>query len=223
MKQKRNCLISLLSIAILMSLFPACAAQIKSFSVVPRHICRGGRVEVQWDVLGSPSIEATPPNSWITNGPVASEGHATIAPTTTTQLRLHVARLIGSSTTSTQEIEVVTDGQEPEVMTASLSDAKASPGCGDGKVWATVHAERFASNAKVAMVASHPGDNRIYEVMHSGVIAEVEPAKSSTAFAGTPIAGDWALTVPLAVDQTCETIPHNLVIDVTTQCAEERP
>ena len=133
MKQERNCLISLLSIAILMSLFPSCAAQIKSFSVVPRHICRGGSVEVQWDVLGSPSIAVTPPNSGINNGPVASEGHATITPTTTTQLRLHMARLIGSSTTSTQETEVVTDGQKSEVMIASLSDAKAFPGCGDGK------------------------------------------------------------------------------------------
>jgi hypothetical protein len=223
MKQKLNCLASLFSIAIIMSLFPACAAQIKSFSVVPRHICRGERVEVQWDVLGSPSLEATPPNSGIINGPVASEGRATITPTTTTQLRLHVARLIGSSTTSTQEIEVATDGQESEVMTASLSDAKASPGCGNGKVWATIHAERFATNVRVATVASHPGDSRIYEVMHSGVSAEVAPDKPSTAFAGTPIAGDWALTVPLAADQTCETIPHNLVIDVTTQCAEELP
>jgi hypothetical protein len=223
MKQKLNWLASLVLIAIPMSLFLACTAQVKSFSVVPRHICRGGRVEVQWDVLGSPSIEAIPPNSGITNGPVASEGHATITPTATTQLRLHVARLIGSSTTSTQEIEVVTDGQESELMTASLSDGKASPGCGNGKVWATIHAERFASKVKVAIVASHPGDSRIYEVMHSGVNAKVEPAKPSTAFAGTPIAGDWALTVPLAADQTCETIPHNLVIDVTTQCAEELP
>jgi hypothetical protein len=223
MKQKFNCLASLFSIAVSMSLFPACTAQIKSFSVVPRHICRGERVEVQWDVLGSPSIEATPPNSVITNGPVASEGHATITPSATTQLRLQVARLIGSSTTSTQEIEVVTDGQESEVMTASLSDAKASPGCGDGKVWATIHAERFASNVRVTRVASHPGDRRIYEVMHSGVNTEVAPDKPSTAFAGTPIAGDWALTVPLAADQTCESIPHNLVIDVTTQCAEELP
>ena len=223
MKQKLNCLASLFSIVIPMSLLPACTAQIKSFSVVPRHICRGERVEVQWDVLGSPSIEATPPNSGITNGPLASEGHATITPTTTTQLRLHVARLIGSSTTSTQEVQVVTDGQESEVMTASLSDTKASPGCGDGKVWATIHAERFARNVRVATVASHPRDSRIYEVMHSGVSAKVAPDKPSTAFAGTPIVGDWALTVPLTADQTCETIPHNLVIDVTTQCAEELP
>src|SRR5215469_10506180 len=112
MKQKVNRLASLFSIAIPMSLSPACSAQIKSFSVVPRHICRGERAEVRWDVLGSPSLEATPPNSGITDGPVASEGHATIAPAATTQLRLHVARFMGSSTTSTQEIEVVADGQE---------------------------------------------------------------------------------------------------------------
>jgi len=223
MKQKVNRLASLFSIAIPMSLSPACSAQIKSFSVVPRHICRGERAEVRWDVLGSPSLEATPPNSGITDGPVASEGHATIAPAATTQLRLHVARFMGSSTTSTQEIEVVADGQESEVMIASLSDAKASPGCGDGKVWATIHAERFANNVRVATVASHPSDNRIYEVMHSGVSAEISPDKPSTRFAGTPVAGDWALRVPLAADQTCETIPHNLVIDITLQCAGELP
>ena len=84
--------------------------------------------------------------------------------------------------------------------------------------WAIVHAERFATDLRVATVAAHPGDGRIYEVEHAALHATVAPGAMATAFVGTTIAGDWVLTVPLSSGQTCATIPHNLVVDVITQC-----
>jgi len=208
--------------AVAACLLTACNAQVKSFSAVPRHICAGQRVELQWNVVGSASVTVTPPNTGLPNGPVASEGQATIAPSTTTQVALHVTRMLGSPTTSTQEIEVMSRTDKPEALTASMGDVKARPGCSGGKVWATVHAERFATYVKVATVVAHPGDDRIYDVEHAGLRATVAPRAVSTAFAGTAIAGDWVLTAPLPPGQTCATIPHNLVVDVFTQCMREQ-
>ncbi len=200
----------------------ACNAQVKEFSAVPRHICAGERVELQWSVVGSASVTVTPPNAELPDGPVESARHATIAPTTKTLVALHVTRLLGQPTTSNQEIEVATPSGKPEVLVASMADVNAGAGCGGGKVWATVHAERFAADVKVATVAAHLGDGRIYEVEHSGLHATVAPGAMAIAFAGTAIAGDWVLTVPLSGGQTCATIPHNLVVDVVTQCMRQR-
>jgi hypothetical protein len=196
----------------------ACNAQVNDFTVVPRHICAGERVGLQWDVTGSGSLTVTPPNAELPDGPVESTGHATIAPTTTTLVSLHVTRMLGHPTTSDQQIEVATLSDKPELLVASMGDVSAQPGCGGGKVWATVHAERFATDVKVATVAVHPGDGRIYEVGHAGLHATVATEAMTPAFAGTAIAGDWVLIVPLSNGQTCATIPHNLVVDVTTQC-----
>jgi hypothetical protein len=196
----------------------ACNAQVKEFSVVPRHICMGEKVELQWDVVGSASVIVTPPNADLPNGTLPSSGHATISPSTKTFVALHVTHMLGQPTTSIQEIEVRAPSEKPEILVASMGDVKARPGCGGGKVWATVHAERFAGDVKVATVAAHQGDVRIYEVDHAGLHSTVAPGIMTTAFAGTAISGDWVLTVPLSNGQTCATIPHNLVVDVTTKC-----
>lgn len=196
----------------------ACNAAVKDFTAVPRHICAGERVELRWSVVGSGSVMVTPPNSGLPDGPVSAEGNATIAPTTTTKVDLHVTRTLGNPTTSTQTIEVKIPTDKPETLAASVGDTAASPGCNGGKVWATVHVRRFAADVKVATVAAHPGDGRTYDVQHGDLHATVAPGTVATVFAGTPIAGDWLLTTPLGDRQTCATVPHNLVIDVFTQC-----
>jgi hypothetical protein len=196
----------------------ACNAQVKGFSAVPRHICVGEQVDLQWDVVGSASVIVTPPNADLPDGALPSSGHATISPTTKTLVALHVTHMLGHPTTSIQEIEVRAPSETPEVLVASMADNNARPGCGGGKVWATVHAERFAGDVKVATVSAHQGDGRTYEVDHAGLHAMVAPGAMAKAFAGTAIAGDWVLQVPLSNGQTCATIPHNLVVDVITQC-----
>jgi hypothetical protein len=197
----------------------ACNARVKEFSAVPRHICAGERVSLRWNVVGSANVTVTPPNSELPDGPVESTGQVTIAPTMKTVVALHVTRPLGEPTTSVQEIEVTNPSETAEVLAASMGDSKARPGCSSGKVWATVHVERFAADVKVATVASHPGDDRAYEVEHAGLHASVAPGTIATTFEGKPIAGDWLLTVPLNSGQTCATIPRNLVVNVITQCA----
>jgi hypothetical protein len=121
-----------------------------------------------------------------------------------------------------QEIEVTNPSQNPESLTASMGDVKSQPGCSGGKVWATVHAEHFATEMKVATVTSHIGDSRIYDVQHAGLRATVAPGTSTMAFAGTPIAGNWVLSTTLGEGQTCVSVPRNLVVDVITQCLPEQ-
>jgi hypothetical protein len=70
-----------LSCAAMALVLSACNAQVKEFSAVPRHICAGERVELQWNVAGSASVTVTPPNAELPDGPVNDVGHATIGPT----------------------------------------------------------------------------------------------------------------------------------------------
>jgi len=200
-----------------------CNAQVRAFSAVPRHICAGGRVDLEWSVVGSPRVTVVPPSPALPDGPVPKAGHATIAPTTKTRVQLHVTRSFGNPTTSVQEIEVASGVATKETLAASLGDPAASPGCSGGKVWASVHARRFSSDVRVATVASHPTDERSYEVEHAGIRAAVSPGTVVTAFARSPLAGDWFLTAPLGPDETCATVPPILVIDVVTECRPEAP
>src|SRR5580704_14104175 len=151
----------------------ACNAQVNEFSAVPRHICAGERIELQWSVAGSASVIVTPPTAELHDGPLGCTGHARIAPATNTKVALHVTRMLGEPTTSIQEIEVTTPSGKPEVLVASMGDVNAHPGCAGGKVWATVHVERFAGDLKVTTISSHPGDRRIYDVEHAGLHATV--------------------------------------------------
>ena len=113
-----------------------CGAEVKAFSVVPRHICAGDPVDVRWSVSGSPAITVVPPTAALPDGPVSKEGHATIAPATNTRVELDVTRPFGNRTTSVQEVLVTIATTEP--LTASLGDPAAQPGCTGGRVWATV-------------------------------------------------------------------------------------
>ena len=51
-----------------------CDPVVRTFTVTPRHICAGERVEVQWDVTGSPTLTLTPPMIGVPVGSVPSQG-----------------------------------------------------------------------------------------------------------------------------------------------------
>jgi hypothetical protein len=175
-------------------------------------------VHLSWSVTGSAAITVSPPIAGAPNGAVEASGQATIAPTANTRVELHVTRFLGAPTASIQDIDVKTASDAPEPLTASLADASA--GCGDGKVWATVHAQRFSPDVKVATVASHAGDDRTYDVQHAGRNAKVTPGAPTASLAGSALVGDWVLTSPLRPGETCgtPTLPRSLVVDVFTQC-----
>lgn len=197
-----------------------CDARVNSFSASSGNICAGDQVTLAWSVTGSASVAVTPSSSGLPNGDVPSTGQATITPTATTRVELHVSRFLGNPTTSIQEIQVHQVDDAPKPLTVSLADADAGPGCADGKVWATDHAKRFALNLRVATVTVHPGDSRTYELAHAGVHATIGPGVIATQFAGQPVTGDWTLTTPLGAGEACGTpaLPHSLVADVFLQC-----
>lgn len=199
----------------------ACNAHVTAFTAEPRHICAGESVKLEWSVVGSARVKVDPPSASLPDGPVEDQGEATIAPNTSTRVELHVTRPLGNPTTSVQEIEVLRGKAKQEELVASLGDPAAAPGCKGGKVWATVHAKRFSGSVKVATVASNQKDDRIYQVEHAGLFATVSPGNVVTAFRGTPIAGDWALSASVGDGQTCATVPPVLVINVVTQCVAE--
>jgi hypothetical protein len=195
-----------------------CDARVDQFSASAHYVCPGQQVQLVWRVTGSGSMKSTPPLAALPDGPVSDEGQATVAPTTTTSIVLQVARFLGHPTSSTQELRVLGPSTTPEPLTVSLADSSA--GCGDGKVWATVHPQRFSNDLKVATVSPHTGDNRTYDVAHGGVHATVSPGTIATQFAGMPIMGDWTLTSPLAPGESCgtPTLPRSLIVDAFTQC-----
>jgi hypothetical protein len=135
-----------------------------------------------------------------------------------TSVELHVTRFLGHPTSSTQKLRVLGPSATPEPLTVSLADPSSN--CRDGKVWATVHPQRFSADLKVATVASHAGEGRTYSIAHAGVQGTVSPGTPSMKFAGLPIMGDWVLTSPLAPGEVCgtPTLPRSLVVDVFTQC-----
>src|SRR5215831_4785212 len=90
-----------LACALLLS--AGCGAEVKSFTAIPRHICAGESVSLDWSVVGSPRMSVKPPSSVVPVGPVARSGHARIFPTTNTRVELDVTRQFGNPTTSVQE------------------------------------------------------------------------------------------------------------------------
>ena len=131
----------------------ACHAHVKNFTVQPRHICVGESVQVEWSVDGSARIKVTPPSDRLADGPVDDEDRVRIAPNANTKVELHVTKLFGHPDGAVQEIEVAGESRR-EALTASLGDASATPSCSEGKVRATVHANRFSPKVKVATVVS---------------------------------------------------------------------
>ncbi len=197
----------------------ACDARVDQFSASLHYICPGQQVQLAWRVTGSGSMKSTPPLASFPDGPVDDEGQATVAPVATTTIVLHVTRFLGHATSSPQELRMLGPSTTPEPLSVSLADSSA--GCRDGKVWATVHPQRFSNDLKVATVAPHAEDGRTYDVAHGGVHATVRPGTIATAFAGMPIVGDWILTSTLAPGEACgtPTLPRSLNVDVFAQCS----
>jgi hypothetical protein len=194
---------------------------VDSFSASSHTICAGQPVQLAWKVTGNATLTATPPLASLAGGQVASEGQLTVAPNASTEIWLQARRWLGKPVSSIQTIHVVTEQPKAEPLTVSLADASA--GCEGGRVWATVHAQRFASAVKVSVVGTHAGDSRTYDVQHGGARATLMPGTIAAAFAGQPVVGDWVLSSPLLPGEACGTsaLPRSLVVDVYAQCSQE--
>jgi hypothetical protein len=199
-------------------LFACSGARVDQFDASLHHICPGQQVEVTWRLTGSATIDAVPPVDHITPGPVNDEGHVSVFPLQTTNIKLHVTRFLGGSTSSTQKIIVQADAGEPTPIGASLSDPTAD--CTNGKLSVTAKTKAFADTVKVASVAAFPGERHTYVLTHAAVEDTLAPGAISTKFNGLPVGGDWQITTQLLAGEACKPpkLPANLAIDVVMQC-----
>ena len=195
-----------------------CDAKVEQFAANAHYVCAGQPVQLTWRVSGAATMKAVPALPGLPDGPVREEGSATISPTSTTTIELHVTRFLGRPTSSTEEIRVLDASHDPQPLAASLADPSA--GCDETKVWATVRPQHFADDVRVATVASLAGDDRTYEVAHGDQHAVVAPGTVATQFAGMPVLGDWVITSSLRAGEACHTpsLPRSLAVDVFTQC-----
>jgi hypothetical protein len=199
----------------------ACNAHVDSFSASSHTICAGQPVQLTWKVTGNATMTATPPLAALAGGQVASVGQLTVEPNASTEILLQAKRWLGRPESSVQTINVISGQAKAEPLAASL--ANASAGCESGRVWATVHAQRFSAEVKVSIVAAHAGDERTYDVQHGSARATLTPGTTVSTFAGQPIVGDWVLSSPLLPGEECGTsaLPRSLVVDVYAQCSPE--
>jgi hypothetical protein len=166
-------------------------------------------------------MTANPPVVSLPAGEMPSEGQMTVAPNASTEIELHATRWLGKPTSSIQTIHVIPGQPKAEPLAVGLADPSA--GCDGGHVWATVHAQRFTTEVKVSVVATHAGDSRTYDIQHGGVRATLAPGAMTGTFAGQPIDGDWLLSSPLLSGEACGTaaLPRSLVVDAYAQCSPE--
>ena len=194
-----------------------CDAAVNKFVASPHYVCTGVPVQLEWKVTGSATMKSTPPLRDLPDGPVAAEGKATVTPRAATSVEIDVTRFLGNPTSSIQQIRMMAP-HAPETLSVSIADRSTT--CTDGRLSSTVHARNFASQVTVATVAVRPGDDRTYEVQHAGVDKTVAPGALDTAWAATPILGDWVLTTVLRPGEACgaPSLPSTLGVLVTTQC-----
>jgi hypothetical protein len=187
----------------------ACA-KIESFEALPRYACVGEEVVLTWKINGDAILAVDPPTPT-----VKQAGRHVIRPRANTRVTLVAERFFDSSKPAVQEITV--SQAESKLVTAPVDDQGT---CADGVLRMPVTVSQFSDAIKVARVSAAADDQHRYTVEHEGRSDTVAPNAASDTFAGTRINGTWTLSAALLPDEQCQTqtLPRNLVVQVTTQC-----
>lgn len=190
-------------------------ASIQRFDATPSKVCRGESVTLSWDATAKGSISATPPNS--SPGSVFAQGTSVVAPSVSGTYHLEVSTLVASDS---RDVKVeVTDGKTAPIGQAA-TDASAS--CIGKTSTVTATAPQDLAGAKVAFVASAKDDKHTYHIEHDGKSADLPPGGTVQTFKGSPMSGEWTLSLTLLEGEKCgtPTAPVKLSIDVVTSCGE---
>lgn len=190
-------------------------ASIQRFEANPSKVCRGESVTLSWDATATGDITATPPNS--SPGKVFAQGTSVVTPTASGTYHLEASTLIASDG---RDVKVeVADGQTAPIGQAA-NDASAS--CVGKVSTVTATAPQELASAKVAFIASAKDDKHTYHIEHDGKSADLPPGGSVQTFKGSPMSGEWTLSLTLLEGEKCgtATAPSKLSIDVVTSCSE---
>lgn len=190
-------------------------AKIESFEALPRYACVGEEVALTWKIKGD-AVLTVVPKTEVTK----QDGKRVIHPQANTRVTLVAERFFDSSKPAVQEITV--SQAESKLVTAPVSDQGT---CVGGVLRVPVTVSQFSDAVRVARVSSAADDRHSYAVEHEGRSGTVTPEAPSDAFAGTRIRGEWVLAATLLAGEQCQsqTLPRNLVVQVTTQCSGGQP
>jgi len=201
--------------AIPLALGSAGCASIQHFDANPSKVCRGESVTLSWDATAKGRISATPPND--SPGSVFAQGTSVVTPSASGTYHLEVSTLVASDS---RDVKVeVADGQTAPIGQAA-NDASAS--CVGKISTVTATAPQELANAKVAFIASPKDEKHTYHIEHDGKSADLPPGGTVPTFKGSPMSGEWTLSVTLLEGEKCgtPTAPTKLSIDVVTSCGE---
>jgi hypothetical protein len=191
----------------------AACASIQHFEATPAKVCRGESVTLSWDATAPGSISATPPNA--SPGSVLAQGTSVVTPSVSGRYHLEVSTLVASDA---RDVNVdVTDGKAAAISQAA-NDASAS--CVGKVSTVTATAPQELASAKVAFIASAKDDKHTYHIEHDGKSADLAPGASAQTFKGSPMSGEWTLSLTLVEGEKCgtPTAPSKLSVDVVTSC-----
>jgi hypothetical protein len=92
-------------------------------------------------------------------------------------------------------------------------------------VMALAPTEAWSAHALVGDIRTLAEDEHRYHIEHGGVQVDLGPGEGSQAFKGTPVAGNWALSLSLREGEVCgtQTVPRNLGIQLVTACSTGTP
>ena len=191
------------------------SAQVETFTVAPPAICAGQSVTLTWDVKGRASLKASPaPVGW-SDGPVASTGSMTAAPTSTTTFAvIAVDANPANGNSSGSKVVQVAAGSSPRAATTQCDAAEK-------KFEGSFALDGYSSAIKVARISAPTAVRAGVEsprricVTHDGRQLCLDP-NQAVDFAA-PAAGTWVLDADRSADESC-TPPLQLHVQIDFQC-----
>jgi hypothetical protein len=200
----------------------SCAPSVYTFHVAPNRICSGDTVTLDWQASKAGSIHATPEQA--APGGVPAIGKASLRPTSSVRYRLEVSNLWGSAARD-NDVELLSGRSLP--IGNSVADPAHPASCTETtlSVVALAPSNAWSAHAVVRGIATLTEDKHRYHVEHAGVRCDLAPGEVAQAFSGTPVAGEWKLSLTLLDGEKCGTqaVPHNLGIQLVAACSAETP
>ena len=210
------------SATVLLLLCASCKPAIYSFEAKPNMSCPGTPFTLSWNASKTGTVTAKP-YALDFEVPERTGEKRVTTPDGTTRYHFHVENIWGEDN---REVDVRVPVSKPVPVGQSIVDDSAR--CTDGKLSVTAKAPPplWQSNLVVAQLTTLPGDPHTYHLEHAGKTADVAPGDTSSAFAGTLVAGDWLLSITLNSEEHCmapdapANVPLNLGVNLTTACTQ---
>jgi hypothetical protein len=194
----------------------ACKPTISSFRAEPNVICRGGTTRLNWEASNDGRILSSAAAGH--DGQVGASGSRVVAPAERTRYRLYAINAWGHDQRDV-DVDVVTAPAEAMSIGGSMADPSMQCDGANVSVAFVAPPQAWDSHIRASVVAVGAHVNRRYHVQHGGVAADLAPGVPSAAFADLAVRGAWNVSTPLGPGESCQKLPHSVVLDVTSACS----